>query len=385
MFQPAAVRTLLDLRSIDLDRPATARVRGQAPAAQGQSSLSCRALASADSSSRPCSAPAAIFEVASSASTACPSTASSATAVGRDDGCLSLLGSRDPSSQEPCGLAALDEEHLEDVDEEDVPAILERASTMLFQLKHAWQEEREADLDLYWRGMEEMFGMQLERHSMDALQAAVPHGIDETDVQDTSVPVLTDVQQVEEEEADMVLGSIQQEMEAARRLRAELERQLPEHSSQAVIKPSASSRSGSNSEAAEDERLAILRKELIKLRSQADTGPKTAEAIDEDAWVAEEAPAGLPDLTALHRWMEEDLHSYQLAMGDMYDQIGHSTPQDVCRREVDNKRGRVGRSPPKATTPSKMVKQAEEQLDDMLRELDEIDRIHEDLHRSTLL
>mmetsp|Transcript_26951 Transcript_26951/g.62194 ORF Transcript_26951/g.62194 Transcript_26951/m.62194 type:complete len:361 (+) Transcript_26951:73-1155(+) len=359
MFQPAAVRTLLDLRSVD--RPATARVRGQE-----QSILSCREFAQADCSGRPCSAP-AVFEVASSASTACPSTASSAVS-GRDDIGLMLVGGRDPSCQETCKLEVLDEDHLEDC--EDVPSILEKASTMLFQLKHAWQEEREADLEHYWRGMEELFGTHLDRAAQTgSLQTAAP--LDD-DLQDASAIAQRDMDEVEEH-AEMALGSIEQQVEAARRLRVELERRLSEGAGQTELAPSSS-----DSEA--DERIAILRKQVSKLKSQKEDDTGFAyDSSDEDALVS--LHGGPPELFALHRWMEEDLYSFHLAMGDNLLDPGR---EEFQHHDRGSKRGNAECSLSSATAPSEMVKQAEEQLDDMLRELDEIDRIHEDLHMLTL-
>mmetsp|Transcript_56005 Transcript_56005/g.133439 ORF Transcript_56005/g.133439 Transcript_56005/m.133439 type:complete len:496 (-) Transcript_56005:39-1526(-) len=380
MFQPAGVRTLLDLRTADPTRPATARVRGQI-FRDGQSCVESKPFTEqVEGDARPSSAPAAVELLLSAPSTACPSTASSS-ASGRGS---SLLVSDDPFSnalslhrrhlQEEatqdvhCEELPVLDEGIELEDEEDVPAMLERASTVLHQLKHAWREEREADLDQYWRGMEEFFGQRLDRSPASRLigEAAVAadDSIEDCDSQDEAEVIRKELQEAEEF-ADAAEKLVLEQVEATRALREELERKL-QH---AVTLESATALGTSTASAAieEDLRLQSLRQEVQDLHVRFERGPFAEELSDDDAPLASavaidiEGPAP-PELSALHRWMEE-MQSFSMSIAGTTSPArspAAAGPKHASARTAEGC-GSSSSTPTKAKSPSKemMVRMAE--------------------------
>jgi len=380
MFEPAGVRTLLHMRSSAPTRPTlgrTRRLRTADPSALPSRRAGATSLLECRSACRPLTAP--VGEAAA----------------------LHLNGLEERSDD-----ADEDDERDEfddlDGDIQDPTALHDRASEAIYELQHRWLAERQSEVGRLWSQLEQEYGFSLPED--DPLRK-----LDDFRSGTGQVPeLLARAQALEEDKeedleartrAESLLASARGDLEVAHALRARLEASSQQ---QQAAGSSSSGGGGPPAAAAEDdERVDELRREVARLRHQAWAG-------DEDRAAAEPpqhslpAEGGAPDeamLGALQRW-ETDLRLLGAlgrqppVVGEVAAEGGHEAATGGPQRPAGPagpESGGGGGEEAAATTMTSAEDAAgsgaadaaaaamARQLDELLGELDEFDRIHDDL------
>lgn len=334
-------------------------------------------------------------------------------------------------AQEP-----IDEESVEDDDEEhqDPSTVCDSASTMIYQLQNCWTGERKEELDALWQHLEAEYQMKLDM-GQDALA---------TVLEDFDAPSGEGSNEVDGAKADdidvddVAVDESARQLTASREKRRQIEAQLSSTKGQLSHLLVGADRPPLETLPEDDYRLTSLRRDLeqLKLKAEANAVAATPAAADP----AEPAPAvqlssvctgvglsSVAEFGALGKWMEE----LQL--------LNHEPPQASARNSSPSRKAAglskqamaqiaesralqwsatqggkessptlaccVGRGPEqlrgeslgdagypggkldasmhgKVSTPSSATDLAS-QLDAILAEFDDIDRIHADLCQLT--
>jgi len=324
MFQPAGVRTLLHMRSSDPVRPATATARAAAVrcstpnlgASVGAGGFARGTPSGEQEPPRPLTAPACAGHAPFAALTRSTSGVAPEAVDERES---------EVEAQE------------EEAEEEDPRAVLDEASTMLYQLQNGWAEERRQELSRLARQLEEEYGVSAPaedeqealwmmdfRNSADGAAPSSPTG-------GSSKVLEACVADPEDEtcEADAMVDAAARQLEAVRlRLlrRQEQQRQgtlaIPSSPSRSAAAAGAADRAtraaapaGGREADADEERMAGLRQELELLRArerepQAPLSPAPAsDAVDVNGAPVPSVGLGSghvgSELTALNEWLED--------------------------------------------------------------------------------
>lgn len=304
MFQPAGVRTLLQMRPLLPERPSTDSAKA----------TSRREDAENDFKDRP-RCPTAPPAFGSRMDSLCELTQPSALSTSVDD--------------------------AESEVEEDAGTLLQEASSMLQQLQNGWDEERRSEIDQLWRECEADYGMNLSREApgaptLGSLRARAGYGAagllggvrsgaaaEEPSV-DATASAAVPPESPEEIEADMTAEAAKRDLEKARELRRRIEAKLaasPGEALEATAAANALKQRAAQEDKADARRLARLRTEVERLRAQAQTTANVAStgsgsevtssgeatAVPTSTAAAAMAAVDLngPELLALDEWMED--------------------------------------------------------------------------------
>eukprot|EP00927_Polykrikos_kofoidii_P036069 TRINITY_DN30498_c0_g1_i1.p1 TRINITY_DN30498_c0_g1~~TRINITY_DN30498_c0_g1_i1.p1 ORF type:complete len:561 (+),score=123.38 TRINITY_DN30498_c0_g1_i1:127-1809(+) len=318
MFEPARVRTLLQIRSSLPTRPSTSHAR------LGTSGGEERRPASAGDVggdfARPSTAPPVLGAAVDFGG------ARAAVALGRFNG---VGGYPPPVCTAPVATIQ-DEQEEEDHDEFDAnpSEMISQASMLLYQLQNTWLEERRSEVGALWQSMEEKYGMTLPREQAESLFTSFRGGGDVEVEGDGSLSTadqsttaassaaafasdgadeFVESSAAATAQADITIESAAGDLERVRALRQLVEDRI---SSSACGVPTVSSAFGSTSGATswaskpqkstaragsmatnDAQRLAQLHKELAQLRTLAHRSPSPELGATEDSFGQSAVPA----------------------------------------------------------------------------------------------
>jgi len=406
MFQPAGVRTLLQMRSSAPLRPPTGRTRRLRTA--DPSTMVGRRVGTANPADcrkpfRPLTAPAA--------------------SGGVD---LAILSNQAQPLVEEGNEEEDEGEEQESGDDfaEDLqdPSVLNaQASAEIYHLQHNWLQERQDEVGQLWEKLEQQYGFKLpDSHPARQLQdfrkmseAGLPSSWEEdVDLQDQAMESPQD--DGSKARADSILGQAKSDLEGAHNFRQQMEQRICRASEDAHA---SSSRSGSAvaSIVVENARMSELRKEVDLLRQRQYAWCEEERVEDKmQAATASEHPVSdnVPDdmSKALNQWADnlrllgaigdarassdlpsvegsgltsrtvENLPSSQRrrpAAQDVSAEAAHVVAPEARRADAEDA------TLPSPTAVDDAAAMMERQLDELLGEMDEFDRIHGDLYKLT--
>lgn len=287
MFEPARVKTLLEIRSSTPSRPSTSY---SAPQLGGYPRSGAGELCAGVTNAvckRPLTAPPALQ--------------------------AALLSIGESTVADP-----VEGEEQADSDDEEMDEIVAKASTLLYQVQNTWAEERRAESEALWRQLEEQYEM---ASPMDELEAAVAVPLSALAASSTCSGVVDDINcdvdvsvndqdaaaSAESAETEALAQRVTEEaasqFDAVRSLRLRLEGRRAVNES---WEAEGTTFTSFEYEHAEEQQLALLRSEVARLRVAAETEP--ADQGLSTPPLGELEPTKNVNLqlsSALDRWLDE--------------------------------------------------------------------------------
>lgn len=256
------------------------------------------------------------------------------------------------------------------MDAGDPAMVLAEASALAYQLQNCWPEQQKADMDAYWCELECEYGFKLPKDSWDA--SAPPRPISGDPLLEDHEVGQVDVEVGELNAAEEAISAAAKELESIRVRRRGLEAVLE---TETFVSPKA----GNPESAADiaDSRLMSLRQEVEELQAHTvicTENASSSTAVISQHFACKQIPEGaclLPKFVPLAVWVDDVQRVCDSGFdGDM--QCGSTTNE-------------AGDSMVNPVSIKDLTSAIGTQLDDLLGELDEFDRIHDSVCHLTAM